>query len=208
MYYFLCTDVYGQRHFTYTGDENHLLWEEYGIRLQFPSCASEVHIQGTVSVFSIDDENHNFPEGSELVSAVYNISANKPFPHPVIVQIQHCIPLHNEDEASRLKMSFVIADTEKGPPYTFHELCGGKFRCRSSYAEIQLTHFCNLTITERYFSPLAERFWWLLGYPALFSGHVYYFKDNTAHVVVTKNLAPYIRVSTCLSSTLFLSPVP
>ena len=161
--------------------------------MHFPSCASEVHIEGTVSVLSIDDDNYKFPEGRELVSAVYNVSANKPFPRPVTVQIQHCISLHDEDEASHLEMSFVIADTEQGPPYTFRELCGGKFRCGSSYGEIQLTHFSTLTETIK----------WHLGYPITFSGRVYYLKDNTADVVVTKNLAAHITVSTYQCSTLF-----
>ena len=178
------TGVYKHRKFTYAGDEDHLLWEEYGIKLHFPPCASEVHIEGTVSVLSVDDDNYKFPEGYELVSAVYNVSANKPFPYPVTIQLQHCVPLHNDDDASHLGMSFMIADTEQGPPYVFRELCGGVFRCGSSYGEIQLSHFSILAI-----------FWWYLGYPIPFSGSIYHFEDNTASIVVTQNLAAHISVS-------------
>ena len=67
--------------------EDCLLWDEYGIQLQFPSTQSEVHIEGTVGVLSLDDDNHIFPEESELVSAVYNISANEQFPQPVTVKL-------------------------------------------------------------------------------------------------------------------------
>ena len=105
--------------FTYSGKQNSLLWNEYGIKLQFPSNLTKVNIEGTVSVLSTDDESYIFPEGSDLVSAVYNISANKPFPEPVTVKLQHCVPIDSAKEASL--MSFVIANTEQGPPYKFQE---------------------------------------------------------------------------------------
>ena len=138
------TDVYKQRQFTYTGKKDHLSWEEYGVKLQFFPCTSDVYIEGTVSVLSVDDDNFKFPEGTELVSAVYDIAANKPFPVPVKVGIQHSIPLQDEKEASRLGMTFVIASTQQGPPYIFRELSGGDYRPTSSYGEIQLTHFSRI----------------------------------------------------------------
>ena len=46
-----------------------------------------------------------------------------------------------------------------------------------------------------YFFPIGRKIL-VLGYPALFSGHVYYFENKTAHVVVTKNLKAHISVST------------
>ena len=166
------------------GMKSHLLWQEYGIELHFPST-STVHIEGTVSVLSIDDDNYKFPEGSELVSAVYDISTNKPFPEPVTVKIQHCVPLDSEQEASA--MSFVIADTSQGPPYKFHPLDGGIFSCGSSYAEIQLTHFSMPAIIR----------WcrWWLGRPIPFSASVYYLDQNMASLVVTNNLQAQITVS-------------
>jgi len=64
-----------------------MLWDGYGIELHFPSTLPEVHVEGAVSVLSTDDHIYAFPEGSDLVSAVYNISANKTFPEPVIVKL-------------------------------------------------------------------------------------------------------------------------
>ena len=183
-YHNVGTDVYKQRQFTYTGKEDHLLWEEYGIKLHFPSHSSPVHIEGTVSVLSTDN-NYIFPEGSELVSAVYDISASSPFPAPVTVQIQHCIPLQNENEASRLGMSFMTASTEEGPPYVFHELSGGEFKYGSFYGEVQLTHF----------SKFAERIRWRLGRPIPFFASIYYPQNDRASLVVTQNLAAHITVS-------------
>jgi len=179
------TDVYKQRCFTYTGNSDHLLWEEYGVKLQFFPCTSDVHIEGTVSVLSIVDDHYKFPEGTELVSAVYDIVTNRPFPVPVIVEIQHCIPLQDENEASHLGMSFVIANSQEGPPYIFRELCGGEFSPASPYGKIQLLHFCKL----------AQIIKWRLGRPIPFFASLYYPQNDKAKFVVTQNLAAHITVS-------------
>ena len=163
-----------------------MLWEKYGIELHFPS-SSAVHIEGTVSVISTDDGNYIFPEGSELVSAVYEVSANESFPEPVTVRLEHCVPIVSEKEASA--MSFAIADTAQGPPYEFHPQNGGIFRSGSSYADIELTHFSLLVVAA----------WgWSTGLfcrPIPFSARVYYLQNSMASFVVTKNLAAHTNVS-------------
>ena len=137
-------------------------------------------------MLSIENDNYQFPEGSELVSAVYDISANKPFPAPVTVEIQHCIPLHDDNEASHIGMSFVISDTKPGPPYIFRELRGGDFRFGSSYGKIiELTHFSKLAVIIK----------WRLGRPIPFYSSIYYTKNDRASFVVTQNLAAHISVS-------------
>lgn len=126
------------------------------------------------------DDCYHLPEGSELTSAVYDISAHKPFPKPVTVQIQHCVPLNDEPPTG---MSFATADTQQGPPYTFRRL-EGVFRCGSSYGEVQCTHLSLFTTVK----------WWL-GYAVSFAASIHYFKDGHAKFVVTKNLQVHINVS-------------
>ena len=152
--------------------------------MRFPS-SSAVHIEGIVSVISTDDDNYIYPEDSELVSAVYDVSASKPFHWPATVRLQHCVPIDSEKEA--LEMSFVIADTAQGPPYQFQPLSGGIFKCESSYAEIHLNHFSLLAVIR----------WcrWRLGSPISFSASVYYLENCKASLVVTKNLEAHINVS-------------
>jgi len=188
----LDTDVYKQKSFTYTGKSFDLLWEKYGVKLHFPSYTSEVYIEGAVSVLSVNDDHYKFPEGTELISAVYDIVATKQFPVPVKVEIQHCIPLQDENKASCLGMSFVIANTEQGPPYIFHELKGGNFSPVSSYGEIQLTHF----------SRIAQIIKWQLGRPIPFFAGLYFPQNDQANFVVTQNLAAHITVSSrsCIHS--------
>ena len=153
--------------------------------LHFPSHSSQVHIECKVSIPLRDSDKYAFPARSELVSAVYDISASQPFPVPVIVQVQHCIPLLNNDEASQLGMSFMMAHKRRGPPYVFRELDGGCFKCDSHYGEIHLTHFCSIGIAIK---------WWL-GRPIPFFGCVFYTQDDRATFVVTQNLAAHITVS-------------
>lgn len=154
-------------------------WEECGIKIIFPSCTLTAYIEVTVNVLLTDSDFH-LPEGSELASAVYDISADKPFSKPVTIQIQHCVPLN---DASRTSMSFATANTQKGPPYTFHKL-EGVFRCESSYGEVQCTHLSLFTIIK----------WWL-GHAITFAASIHYFKDGYASFVVTKNLEVHINVS-------------
>ena len=185
------TDVYRQRQFTYTGKGQHLLWDEYGIELQFPSLSSEVQIDFTVSVISTVDNKHIEPESSKLVSAVYEISANRALPEPVTVRLQHCVPIHTEEEASA--MSFVVATTKQGPPYRFEVLSGGLFRCGSSYGEIKCSHFSRISIIQLYY--------WLFRGPFPMFASVYYIRSGQASLVVTRNLSAHINVSCyCISA--------
>lgn len=179
------TDVYKQWYFTYTGKEEYLSLEEYGVRLYFPSSPTEVHREVRVTLLSRDYNNYVFPEGSELVSAVYDISANKPFPQPVTLQLQHCLTIEREEESSA--MSFVVATTEEGPPYKFDVLSGGTFRCGSSYGEIECAHFSMRAVIR----------WckWQLGRPMPFCASVHYFQNGRTKFVVIQNLEAHISVS-------------
>ena len=177
--------------FNYTGREHHLHLEKYGIKMHFPchtsspSVSSQLSIRGTVSVLSMDYDDYVLPEGSELVSTVYNISAEQLFPEPVTVKIQHCVPLRSDDDVSQLEMGFIIADEQHGPPYKFRDLDGGEFKRGSSYGKIQCSHFSNIAI----------RIKWKLGHPITLFAAAFYLKYNRVCFVVTKHLSTHISVS-------------
>ena len=154
------------------------------MNLRFPSCKLPVNIKGTVSVLSTNEEDYIFPEGSEVVSAVYNVSATQPFPDKITVEIEHCVSRDKNNKAALLQMSFAIADTLHGPPYRFRELTGGTFD-RGSYGRIQLNRFSKLAILIK----------WHFGFSISFFAGVYYRPNNRAVFVVTKNLQAHIRVS-------------
>ena len=76
-----------------------------------------------------------FPEGTELISAVYGISVSKPLFRPVKIEIQHCADLVIQDHTSYL--SFVTASLG-GLPYQFQLEEGGQFYCSGQYGSICL----------------------------------------------------------------------
>ena len=162
------------------------------MKLHFPAYNSSIRIEGRVSVLS-DNEDCVFPEGSKVVSAVYDISASRPFPVMVQVELEHCVYLSEEKEASLLQMSFVVADTRKRPPYQFHELKNGTFGV-GTYGIIELNRFSRLAIIIK----------WHLGFTIhLFAG-VYYFHNNEANFAVAKNLRAHICVSFLCTLTILL----
>ena len=143
-----------------------------------------MEIEGTVGVLSTY-ENCIFPEGSEVVSAVYDVSASQPFPVSIAVELKHCVYLTEEREA--LQMSFVLADTRAGPPYKFSELEDENFTFNlgSCYGRIELNHFSRIAITIK----------WLLGFKVSLYAGVFYLPENEAVFAVAKDLSPHIHVS-------------
>ena len=178
------TDVYKERKFVYTGEENQLLWEKYGIKVYFPPSHPPTHIEGTVSVLSPDD-SYVIPEGYDLVSALYNISADQQLPVAVTVKIEHCVPIENDSEVSTLGMTHIIA--RNTPPYVFSEITEGSFEPGSFYSKIQLDHFTGLGTVVRSIK-------WGLGRAIPFYAALFYFRDSRANFVVTKNLRAHISV--------------
>ena len=84
----------GETLFLIQGDKPQSLnWEEYGFRLHFPQALVGGKFQ--------------FPEGTELVSAVYAVAFAKKLLEPVEMEIQHCVSLENEQQINYL--SFVKA---------------------------------------------------------------------------------------------------
>ena len=88
-----------------------------------------------------------FPEGTELVSAVYAVAFAKKILKAVEMEIQHCVILTNEEQGKRL--SFVsTAKTHRHHPNKFEFVEGGVFSPGKRYANIQRMHYCKNAITE------------------------------------------------------------
>ena len=135
----------GETLFLIQGDKPQSLnWEEYGFRLHFP--------QGTVSPTDTCEVvlvggKFQFPEGTELVSAVYAVAFAKKLLEPVEMEIQHCVNLTNEEQGKYL--SFVsTAKTHRHHPNKFEFVEGGVFDPGKRYASIQRIHYCKNAIVE------------------------------------------------------------
>ena len=89
-----------------------------------------------------------FPEDSELVSAVYAISVSKPLLKPLTVDIQHCVLLETSEQCNSLQ--FVRAPTDDAIlPFQFKFLSGGHFILGNQYGSISLSQFCLIGISMR-----------------------------------------------------------
>lgn len=148
--------------------------------MHFP-CTSDGHIKGTVSVLSNDDISYAFPMNTMLVSSIYHISANKPFPLPVTAKVKHCVPL--DDDNATKQLCFVTASIEQGRPYKFRMLKYGCFVPGSDCGEIRLNHFSIIAIMK-----------FKLGIPVSFHISVFYPQSDKVDVVVTKALPEHFQV--------------
>ena len=116
---------------------NTLDWGDYGFKMNFPEGTippSQVLIKALVG------GKFQFPDGMELVSALYVIRFPENFIQPVELEIQHCVSLKSSQQLKNL--SFVIAPIDESvPPYKFQYIEGGKFYTDSQYGMIVRSKF-------------------------------------------------------------------
>ena len=124
---------------------NTLDWGDYGFKMHF--------LEGTtppsqVVVKALVGGKFQFPDGMELVSALYVIKFPKEFVQPVKLHIQHCVYLKNSRQFEYL--SFIIAHIDKSvPPYKFQFIDGGNFYTDSQYGMIVRSRFCITGIAKK-----------------------------------------------------------
>ena len=129
--------VAGQKLFHLQGNISHsFLWENYGFKLVCPEGA--VSKDTKLDVTALVRGNIKVPEGTVLVSAVYEISVSKPLLKPLTIELQHCVDLRNTGQTGCLK--FVRAPQES--PYQFSIIDGGLFSVNSRYGSIECAQFC------------------------------------------------------------------
>ena len=138
----------GETLFLIQGDKPQSLnWEEYGFRLHFPQGAVSPSDTCEVVVKALVGGKFQFPEGTELVSAVYAVAFAKKLLEPVEMEIQHCVNLTNKEQGKYL--SFVsTAKTHRYDPNKFEFVEGGVFSPGKRYASIQRIHYCKNAIVE------------------------------------------------------------
>ena len=136
----------GETLFLIQGDKPQFLnWAEYGFRLQFPQGTISPSDTCEVVVKALVGGKFQFPEGTELVSAVYAISFAKELLQPVKLDVQHCVSLESKQQLKHL--SFVKASLKhRVPPYEFERIDGGEFSTDSFYGSITRRQFCLIGI--------------------------------------------------------------
>ena len=123
-------------------------WEKYGISFSVPEGILPPSETCEVSITALAGGEFEFPENSDLVSAVYAISISKPLLKPLTVNIQHCVALKTSEQCNSLQ--FVKAPFNDATlPFQFKFLPGGHFTPRNQYGSISLSQFSLISICMR-----------------------------------------------------------
>ena len=93
-----------------------------------------------IAIKAIVAGQFEFPEGTDLVSAVYAISMSKKLSQPVILEMQHCVAISSQEQGQFL--SFVRARCNQPDlPYQFKLLKKSEFPPHSDYGKISCNRF-------------------------------------------------------------------
>ena len=93
-----------------------------------------------IAVKAIVAGQFEFPDGTELVSAVYAVSASRRLRKPITLEIQHCVAIANEQQGQLL--SFVRAQCDQpNLPYQFKMLKDSVFLPGNEYGKISCSGF-------------------------------------------------------------------
>ena len=139
--------------FTVSTEGGYFEWKGYGLKLHVPEKSVPGDMEeARVNIRASLSGQFQLPEGSDLLSPVFWISAPCKSTKPVRLEIQHCAL--REHEAVLPDLSFVSAiDSQRTLPYRFKQLDGGVFTKHSSYGSIQLNHFCGIGVVGRKSTP-------------------------------------------------------
>ena len=195
-------DIHEETVLEFVGDKQQKLeWPGYGFHIQVPEGALPPEVTASVAVKVIPGGRFQFPKNRQLISAIFWISSSEVFKKEVVVNIQHCAIIKNEEQCSTFR--FIIAySSQEILPYTFREQ-EGMFNQHTQYGAIKLKQFSLIGATapgdaethcaafmfykERIPNPLIADF----------------------HFVVVKDLESYLKVifyaAWCMIRTLVLS---
>jgi hypothetical protein len=137
-------DVIAEKTVQVTNEEQHIVWEGYGLRLHIPpNSVPEGRSCFQLKIAVALSGYFKLPEDGNLVSAVYAFShdlGDRVLRHPITVEMQHCA---TTSALSNLRM--VRADENLDKPNELKVIPGGFFNRSDGYGAIKLHHFCSLS---------------------------------------------------------------
>ena len=170
-----------------TGNSHQKLsWKSYGFYVTVPEGAVPKDVTIHLAVKAILSGQFLLPNNTQLVSAIYWISASQKFQKKVSIHLNHCAIIASADEASKYK--FILGKcSQKVLPYTF-KIKNGIFLPQSQLATISLEQFSFVAaIHEGPEKP-----------PLKYISHYYLKKDNPteleAMLLVTVDLPAQVEV--------------
>ena len=131
--------------FTIAGDRPQVFhWEKYGFKMNVPQGSLEADETCDVAFKAIAHGQLEFPEKAQLVSGVYAICMPRKLLQPVTVELEHCVDLKSTEQCNRL----TFARAQRGLPYTFKSISGGRFSPKSRVGKISLSRFSLVAIIQ------------------------------------------------------------
>ena len=145
-------DVIAEKTVQMTNEEQHIIWEGYGLRLHIPhNSLPEGRSLCQLKIAVTLSGNFDLPEDGVLVSAVYSFShdlGDKELRHPVTLEMQHC--------ASPSALNDLCVVRAAGMSYKF-EVAPGFFSRSDGYGAIKLHRFSLFSTLLRRFRSLFSR---------------------------------------------------
>ena len=137
--------VSGQTVLEVVGNKSQKLeWPGYGFYLEVPDGALPPEVTASVAVKVTLAGQFQLPQNSQLISAIYWISASEVFLKEVAVNIQHCAVIRTEEECSKFR--FIITKcSQEELPYRFREQ-EGVFNSHTQYATVKLKQFSGIGV--------------------------------------------------------------
>ena len=141
-------EVVAETTFTLTPEQQSFEFTGYGFKLHVPEDSLPAEVSETqLNVRVSLSGQFQLPTNCELVSAVYWVYSPHKFTKALVVEIQHCAALSNDEQCEQLTFVRTMC-TQKELPYTFTEE-GGVFSYHSSYGSLSLTHFSGVGVGRR-----------------------------------------------------------
>ena len=143
-------EVIAEKTVKVTDGEQHIVWEDYGLRLHIPSNSlsedcTKLQLNMTVSR-AIDCELPD--KDGVLISAAYSFSHNlreRKLLQKTTFEMQHCVV-----SGSYAPLCIVQSD-QVTAPHKFNAIDGGNFNSSDGYASVELDYFCSFSVYLKWY---------------------------------------------------------
>ena len=123
-----------------------LEWAGHGFYIDVPEGALPPGVTTSVTVKVILGGKFKFPENRQLTSALYWVSSNVPFQKEIVVNIEHCAVIKDDEDCSSFR--FVVASkcSQEALSCSFRER-DGVFNPHTQYGAFKLKQLSFLGAT-------------------------------------------------------------
>ena len=128
-----------------TNEGMNFKWKNHGLKLHVPENALPEGVSKyLINIKASLSGQFEFPEGYELVSAVYWVATPGKFTKSVTIETQHCANFSSPGQLHFVRTSCA----QKSLPYKFKFIDEGVFNVGSKYGTLNTTHFSGIGVAK------------------------------------------------------------